>query len=286
MKFYGSVIREIRESKQVTLDMLADEEISKSMLSKFERNQADISLSRFIHLISKLHVSFSEFMLIANEYELDEFKKLISDVTGAYQNESVLILNRLMQDQQELWKRTGTTQYKLNYIMIQALKNDLTGGENLEEDINYLTNFFFNSENWGNYELVLYGNTMSMLPYEQIVILSKELVKKTFIFKHAESNLALIINLLINTILLCLEQRNLKNGLYFLTHLKNEKIPENFFLERVILLYVEGLYEHLKNEGTKTNEGFKKVQYSLDIMESIGAITYRIKFEGFLKNFL
>ena len=33
----GSVFREFRESKNITLDMLADEHVSKSMFSEFER---------------------------------------------------------------------------------------------------------------------------------------------------------------------------------------------------------------------------------------------------------
>ena len=56
----GALLKKIRLSKNLTLKELASDYLSVSFLSKFERGESDISLSRFFLLLDKLDVSIEE----------------------------------------------------------------------------------------------------------------------------------------------------------------------------------------------------------------------------------
>ncbi|MGM0147855.1 helix-turn-helix domain-containing protein [Enterococcus sp. AZ162] len=67
MKSYGKTIKEIRLSKGILLKGLADKQLSMSLLSQFENEKSTISCERFHHLLSKLEVTFDEFILMQTE---------------------------------------------------------------------------------------------------------------------------------------------------------------------------------------------------------------------------
>lgn len=125
--------------------------------------------------------------------------------------------------------------------MIEALIYDIDKIKVNEEDISFIINCLFNCEIWGNYEMVLYGNSMSILNYETIVALSKELIHKVASYKKIMSNYETIINIITNTIIMSVERNDKNASFYFLSFLENEDIPESFFLERTIICFVKGL---------------------------------------------
>lgn len=57
----GELFKQIRISKRLTLKDVAGDYLSISFLSKFERGESDISLSRFFQLLEQLDVSVEEF---------------------------------------------------------------------------------------------------------------------------------------------------------------------------------------------------------------------------------
>lgn len=66
-KDLGKTLRTIRKGKQVSLNSLADENLSKSQISRFERGESEISCIRLINILDKLNVSIDEFMVIHDE---------------------------------------------------------------------------------------------------------------------------------------------------------------------------------------------------------------------------
>ena len=68
----GALLKKIRLSKNLTLKELASDYLSVSFLSKFERGESDISLSRFFLLLDKNDFFFvSKFHLVASVKKLD-----------------------------------------------------------------------------------------------------------------------------------------------------------------------------------------------------------------------
>ncbi|MBO9165204.1 MULTISPECIES: helix-turn-helix domain-containing protein [Lactiplantibacillus] len=64
MKNLGSVIREVRQSKALTLKQVAGSELSVAFLSKVERGNSDISLNNFLIVLKALNISWDEFFML------------------------------------------------------------------------------------------------------------------------------------------------------------------------------------------------------------------------------
>jgi len=57
----GKTFREIRQLKGVSLIEASENILTKSALSKFERGESDLGISKFIQLIYKLNLTLEEF---------------------------------------------------------------------------------------------------------------------------------------------------------------------------------------------------------------------------------
>ncbi|EGQ2769150.1 helix-turn-helix transcriptional regulator, partial [Staphylococcus pseudintermedius] len=63
----GITLRKVRNGKQISLCSLADEHLSKSQISRFERGESEISCIRLINILEKLHITLDEFLILHNE---------------------------------------------------------------------------------------------------------------------------------------------------------------------------------------------------------------------------
>ncbi|MCI2017258.1 MAG: hypothetical protein LKJ52_06540 [Lactobacillus sp.] len=59
---FGSTAKAIRQSKNLTLQNVADEQLSASALSRFETGQADLTVTKFAHLLERLWTTPEEFV--------------------------------------------------------------------------------------------------------------------------------------------------------------------------------------------------------------------------------
>ncbi|MFT9040134.1 helix-turn-helix domain-containing protein [Schleiferilactobacillus harbinensis] len=66
MAALGKTVRQIRKNKGLTLMDVADDQLTASFLSKFERGLADMSTNRFLHLLDRIFTTPEEFFYIHN----------------------------------------------------------------------------------------------------------------------------------------------------------------------------------------------------------------------------
>lgn len=65
----GLTLRKVRKSKQISLCYVADEHLSKSKISRFERGESEMIYSRLINILDKLNISLDEFLILHdNDY--------------------------------------------------------------------------------------------------------------------------------------------------------------------------------------------------------------------------
>ena len=60
----GTTLRKVRKGKQVSLCSVADEHLSKSQISRFERGESEISCIRLINILDKLHITLDELLIL------------------------------------------------------------------------------------------------------------------------------------------------------------------------------------------------------------------------------
>lgn len=244
----GKVFKEIRVARGITIQNLADDYVSKSTISRFERSEADITLEKLTHMLDKVKVSMREFIFLTKTVE--GTAPSLELLPQAVMDSDTDSLQKLASEEWKQYKETGSSYSKLSAIVLDAHYKSLTGNEKEinESNINYLTDYLFQSELWTQFDLVLFGNSMSYLPIETSIVLSKELIRKTEVFHSDRQSFETLINTLINITLVCIEQDKMEVAEDFIKTLKKLNIDETFLLERVLFKFAIGLFLIKKGE--------------------------------------
>lgn len=280
---YGHVLRRLREEKGYSLRQVANGILSTSFLSKFERGESNISLSHFIKIIERMNVSLDEFVFVANEYKPSELDRLMADIATAYQRNNTSKLTLIKNKEYEKWEEYGLSAYLCNSIMAEAKLLDLQKKEIDKKKREYLANYLFNIELWGNYELVIYANSLTIFPPSTVIALSKEVVKKTSMYKLVHKNFLQTLAILINTTIVCLENNLLNDALYFILTLENMHMAENLFYERTLLVFLKGMYEIKKGN---IPEGEVLCRKAIDTMYIIGSEDLAMSYEEYVNEMI
>ncbi|MFL2099478.1 helix-turn-helix domain-containing protein [Desemzia sp. FAM 23991] len=282
-KNYGQVLRRMREEKGYSLRQVSNGILSTSFLSKFERGESNISLSHFVNVIERMNISLDEFIFSANEYKPNELDSLMSEIASAYQRNNTSKLKMITNKEYQKWEEYGLDAYLCNSIMAEAKMLNLQRKEIDKKKREYLANYLFNVELWGNYELVIYANALTVFPPETVIALSKEVVKKTSMYKLVNKNFVQTLGILINTTIVCLESNLLNDALYFILTLENMHMAENLFYERTLLVFFKGIYEIKKGNIEAGEELSRK---AITTMYTIGSEDLAISYEEYLESML
>lgn len=230
----GKTLRSLRKGKQVTISALADEHLSKSQISRFERGESEISCNRLLNLLDKLNISIDEFLSIHSR-EHTHFFTLLTQLRkySAEQNREGLV--GLLEAYQE--KPYETTMIKaVTFSIDQTIKPD-------ESEINQLTDYLFKVEHWGNYEIILLGNCTRFINYNTLFLLTKEMVTSFAYSEQNKSNKVLVTQLSINCLIISIDNHYFENSCYLISKIQELLTNEIQFYEKTIFLYVHGYYK-------------------------------------------
>lgn len=80
----GKTFRSIRQNRNITLQQLASKDVSLSQLSRFERGESDLSVTKFLTALDSMQVEISEFMDIAANFKQTEQIQFMSQLIKLY----------------------------------------------------------------------------------------------------------------------------------------------------------------------------------------------------------
>ena len=249
MDDFGKTLRFIRTSKQVSINKLADDVISKSQLSRFERGESEISCSKLNHLLNKLNTSFDEFLIINRGFSDDDFKIMINEIRDSTASSDIQNLIKILESYQNKDKRT------LKNFEITLLKSILNNYSKdiypSKSELDELVDYLFKVEHWGYYEISLFGNCFRQLTYQTIFSLTKELLNKIRYYIRAESNKRLVIQLTINCLIVSIDKEYFENARYLLKKVERLLNSETSFYEKTVFIYASGylLYKEGNLDG-------------------------------------
>lgn len=284
MENSGFVFRNIRIGKGYSLKEISEGILSLSLLSKFERGESEITISKFYSLLERLNLTLDEYSLISNDYQPLGIEKLLQTIRKAYENNNVNFLLKLQEEQLNKWEKYQLNTYKYNAIMIHALANNLD--ESLvvdDDDIHLLIDYLFKIENWGLYEIILFGNSMNILPTETIVTLSKEILSKTELYNSIKKNKEELIRVILNAIIICIQDDRISIAHYFI--IATEKLigESVYYFEKVKLLFLKGIYK----VRTKDIEmGIYMAKKAIAIMVELGDENIAYNHEEYLNDII
>lgn len=241
---FGATFKQLRENRQVSLNSLADDVVSKGALSKFENNVTDLSTQRFFHILAKINVDPAEFMTVLNHFTPSHLAQLQGQMQEFAVAGNIPAMKKLTAAEKRIWQTTGDQFSQLNYLMCQCILADVTGQQLVKEsDLRPLLDYLFRCETWGYYELLLYGNTMSQLSLATIDQFSKILLTKVAMYPPASGIYETAVITLLNTVDIFLGQGANAKAAQVLTTLDRQKLYEPMMLERVLIKFYRGILQ-------------------------------------------
>ncbi|AGU72947.1 Rgg family transcriptional regulator [Streptococcus constellatus subsp. pharyngis] len=259
----GITLRKIRNGKQISLCSLADEHLSKSQISRFERGESEISCIRLINILDKLHITLDEFLILHDEdYANSEtFANLVQYIRKQYSSQNINNIAYLLSD---------TSIYTLNSFEKTMVKSILHTMDSTiipsDEELLQLTDYLFKVEKWGYYEIILFGNCVRTLSYNSYFLLTKEMLNNYIYSSLNKTNKRIVTQLAINCLILSIDKEEFSNCSYLIGEIKTLLNNELNFYEQTVFLYATGYFEFKRQSGT----GIEKMKQAIQVLDILG----------------
>ena len=259
----GITLRKVRKGKQISLCSVADEHLSKSQISRFERGESEISCIRLINILDKLHITLDEFLVLHNEdYTNTElFANLVQYIRKQYSSQNIKNIATLLSD---------SSHYTLNSFEKTMIKSILHTMDSSiipsNKELLQLTDYLFKVEKWGYYEITLLGNCVRTINYNSYFLLTKEMLNNYIYSSLNKTNKRMVTQLAINCLILSVDKEEFSNCTYLITEIKALLDNELNFYEQTVFLYATGYFEFKRH----SDSGIEKMKQAIQVLDILG----------------
>ena len=259
----GITLRKVRKGKQISLCSVADEHLSKSQISRFERGESEISCIRLINILDKLHITLDEFLVLHNEdYTNTElFANLVQYIRKQYSSQNIKNIAALLSD---------SSHYTLNSFENTMIKSILHTMDSSiipsNKELLQLTDYLFKVEKWGYYEITLLGNCVRTINYNSYFLLTKEMLNNYIYSSFNKTNKRIVTQLAINCLILSVDKEEFSNCTYLITEIKALLDNELNFYEQTVFLYATGYFEFKRH----SDSGIEKMKQAIQVLDILG----------------
>ena len=269
----GITLRKVRKGKQISLCSVADEHLSKSQISRFERGESEISCIRLINILDKLHISLDEFLVLHNEdyTNAELFANLVQYIRKQYSSHNIKNIAALLSD---------SSHYTLNSFEKTMIKSILHTMDSSiipsNKELLQLTDYLFKVEKWGYYEITLLGNCVRTINYNSYFLLTKEMLNNYIYSSLNKTNKRLVTQLAINCLILSVDKEEFSNCTFLITEIKALLDNELNFYEQTVFLYATGYFEFKRQSGT----GIEKMKQAIQVLDILGEDKLKLHYTG------
>ena len=286
MQNLGEVFKELRKSRNVSLQEATGGEFTYSMLSKFERGEADLSSMKLITALDNIHSDLNEFMYLVRGFSQKKALAFQENLWELYDREGIDSLQSLYEETTQKYRSSGETSYLLQMIRIKSLlvffDSEIRA---TDEELTFLYDYFFTIDIWGNYELELFSTISTLFPLPLYFKYSREMLQKTDLLGSLPSNKVGIDTILINGLFKAIEEKDKLKADYFIFQIEKRELPESQAYLKIIYMIAKGYYDTIFKVE---NEGLEKIQRGITILQDLeyidGARYYENYFASQLSN--
>ena len=286
MQNLGEVFKELRKSRNVSLQEATGGEFTYSMLSKFERGEADLSSMKLITALDNIHSDLNEFMYLVRGFSQKKVLAFQENLWDLYDREGIDSLHSLYEETTQKYRSSGETSYLLQMIRIKSLlvffDSEIRA---TDEELTFLYDYFFTIDMWGNYELELFSTISTLFPLPLYFKYSREMLQKTDLLGSLPSNKVGIDTILINGLFKAIEEKDKLKADYFIFQIEKRELPESQAYLKIIYMIAKGYYDTIFNVK---NKGLEKIQRGITILQDLeyvdGARYYENYFASQLSN--
>lgn len=259
----GITLRKVRKGKQISLCSVADEQLSKSQISRFERGESEISCIRLINILDKLHITLDEFLILHNEdyTNAELFANLVQYIRKQYSSHNIKNIAALLSD---------SSHYTLNSFDKTMIKSILHTMDSSiipsNKELLQLTDYLFKVEKWGYYEITLLGNCVRTINYNSYFLLTKEILNNYIYSSLNKTNKRIVTQLAINCLILSVDKEEFSNCTCLITEIKALLDNELNFYEQTVFLYATGYFEFKRH----LDSGIEKMKQAIQVLDILG----------------
>ena len=280
---YGKIFKKFRESRGLSLKDVSKSGVSSSHLSRFEHEEADLTITKFILALEAINMPIEEFIYATRDFHRDDFNELLEKIRLLVAKRDIVGMENLLISLLEKREKKGPF-YELNTILVKIRLQDLSGKIYVtDQDISFVSEYLFSVEYWGCYELLLFMNTLDVLNHETMMVLSKEMCHRSEFYRDIPNNRRLLSTMLLNAYITCIERNELIDALYFEKQLQFCNFSETEIYEKLVFHYAKNLYDLKK---THNQHAFIEMRKCIAAMKLVDSQQLACTFEHHLKKVL
>lgn len=270
----GITLRKVRKGKQISLCSVADEHLSKSQISRFERGESEISCIRLINILDKLHITLDEFLVLHNEdyTNAELFANLVQYIRKQYSSHNIKNIAALLSD---------SSHYTLNSFEKTMIKSILHTMDSSiipsNKELLQLTDYLFKVEKWGYYEITLLGNCVRTINYNSYFLLTKEMLNNYIYSSLNKTNKRIVTQLAINCLILSVDKEEFSNCTCLITEIKALLDNELNFYEQTVFLYATGYFEFKRH----LDSGIEKMKQAIQVLDILGEDKLKLHYTSY-----
>ena len=282
MQNLGEVFKELRKSRNVSLQEATGGEFTYSMLSKFERGEADLSSMKLITALDNIHSDLNEFMYLVRGFSQKKALAFQENLWELYDREGIDSLHSLYEEMTQKYRSSGEKSYLLQMIRIKSLlvffDSEIRA---TDEELTFLYDYFFTIDIWGNYELELFSTISTLFPLPLYFKYSREMLQKTDLLGSLPSNKVGIDTILINGLFKAIEEKDKLKADYFVFQIEKRELPESQAYLKIIYMIAKGYYDTIFNVK---NKGLEKIQRGITILQDLEYVDGARYYENYFAN--
>lgn len=282
MQNLGEVFKELRKSRNVSLQEATGGEFTYSMLSKFERGEADLSSMKLITALDNIHSDLNEFMYLVRGFSQKKFLAFQENLWDLYDREGIDSLHSLYEETTQKYRSSGEKSYLLQMIRIKSLlvffDSEIRA---TDEELTFLYDYFFTIDIWGNYELELFSTISTLFPLPLYFKYSREMLQKTDLLGSLPSNKVGIDTILMNGLFKAIEEKDKLKADYFIFQIEKRELPESQAYLKIIYMIAKGYYDTIFKVE---NKGLEKIQRGITILQDLEYIDGARYYENYFAN--
>ena len=282
MQNLGEVFKELRKSRNVSLQEATGGEFTYSMLSKFERGEADLSSMKLITALDNIHSDLNEFMYLVRGFSQKKVLAFQENLWDLYDREGIDSLHSLYEETTKKYRSSAKKSYLLQMIRIKSLlvffDSEIRA---TDEELTFLYDYFFTIDIWGNYELELFSTISTLFPLPLYFKYSREMLQKTDLLGSLPSNKVGIDTILLNGLFKAIEEKDKLKADYFVFQIEKRELPESQAYLKIIYMIAKGYYDTIFNVK---NKGLEKIQRGITILQDLEYIDGARYYENYFAN--
>ncbi|SFG24371.1 helix-turn-helix domain-containing protein [Sporolactobacillus nakayamae] len=278
----GAALHSFRVDKNMSLKQVAAGIISSSFLSKLENGKTEISFSHLLRIIDRLNITFEELLARMNDQMgIFGMKSGLNEISTALYANNDKLLEDLETRYHRKWIESKETSFQFLEIISRGYLRHLKDTLLTKKDAETIRIYLYSIQSWGEFELLVFGNCVIVLPTKTLVNLTNLLSLRTDKFQTV--NRSLVIGTLLNAANILIErgEQILPNKIFM--RINSLHISENDFLLRQQFLMLQGLYEITLGH---VSSGKKTAEKAIEIARVLGAKEFAVNDSATLKEYL